>query len=202
MAFSWDVLQPVEVRVDTRYLLALGASIAAMPERTAEVMGPIVKKFGSRIDDEVDANLSGRVLNVRSGEGRGSWTSGMTGPTTWEGENEVGYLALWERGFTAAPGHFPVRAQIVQGRDHDVHIPNMSQPGVPVGTFEKDQDGNWFVNATGKRIPIVWRGTKGGPRAPRRWAGKALEVVEPEFLQAVNRGLVHVWTGLGKGGPA
>jgi len=203
MAFSWDVLQPVQVKVDTRHLLALGASLAAMPRRTAAVMGPIVRHYGQRVDEEVDRNLSGRVLNVRSGEGRGSWTSGMTGPTSWEGENEVGYLALWETGFTASPGHFPARGQRVPGKAGKlITVLDEANVGLPAGTIEKRGPGDWWMHATGKAYPMVWLSTKGGPRPARRWAGKALEVVEPEFLRAVSQGLVQVWTGLGKGGGA
>lgn len=204
MTFSWDVLKPVEVRVDTRHLLALGASLAVMPERTAAVMGPIVQKYGSRIDEEVDANLSGRVLNVRSGEGRGSWTSGMTGPTTWEGENEVGYLALWETGFTASPGIFPVRGKRVPGkRGGMVTVPDFDNLGVAefdLNTLKRVEPGHLVAFPGGKETTITFLHTKGGKREPRRWAGKALEAVEPEFLRAVSHGLVEVWTGLGKGG--
>jgi hypothetical protein len=200
--WKWDVLEPVQVKVDARELQALGLALRVLPDRTIEIMGPIVRRHGRQIDEEVAANLSGRVLNVRSGEGRGSWEGGMTGPMSWEGENEQGYMSLWETGFTASPGHFPARGKRVVGKwvpgkdSKLITVIDEMNPGLPSGTIEKRGPGDWWMHASGKAYPMVWLRTTGGPRAARPWAQPALDAVTPGFLQDVHRGLVHVWTGL------
>jgi hypothetical protein len=198
--WKWDVLEPVQVKVDARELQALGLALRVLPDRTIEIMGPIVRRHGARIDAEVDANLSGRVLNVRSGEGRGSWEGGMTGPMSWEGENEQGYMTLWERGFTASPGLFPVRGKRVMGKSGKlITVIDEANPGLPtfdLKSIQKLEPGHLVAYPTGKQTTVTFLHTTGGPRAARPWAQPALDAVTPGFLQDVHRGLVHVWTGI------
>lgn len=176
---NWSSLQPVTMRIDASDLNRWRVAVSLWFPSIKAAVRRVLEWTGYEVDQIIDKNLSGGVLNERSGRLRSSWQSGMVDDLAWAGHSRIGYGALWEEGFTQKPGRFPVRAKF-SGRGANRVTDADFDKGLPEGSFDKDPaTKQWYLVAgSGKRIPIVWRWTKGGKRGPKRWAAPAARWAE------------------------
>ena len=191
--FDWTKLRPVRIKIDASGLRRLAAELKRRGRGHEATTRRLIRGAGDVVDREVEKNLSGRVLRIRSRALLGSWQSSVEG-TTYTGFSDVGYGALWERGFVAAAWHFPVPGKRVRVKGRGWRtIQHPTKWGVPAGKIVKQGPGDWRMSTARGLEPIVWRRTRGGRRPPRKWAEPARKRGQRWLDAAIGRELKDLW---------
>lgn len=132
MPFNQHDLDPVGVTIDIDDLIELRRDLERASDQVKEHVTKAIHAFGGEVYDAAKANLTGEVLQVRTGRLRGAWVQ-RKDDLAWLAEDDVFYGAIHEAGnypwlqpaWDGAGGDEAVVTAIRKGLDEGMKVVNL-----------------------------------------------------------------------------